>query len=123
MRLWVALILACLLGAAGCARKYPTWPRTALTTGPFPSAPATNNLIVTPETRLVGKIVRVNAPGRFVVLNFPVGRLPILDQSLNVYRQGLKVGEVKVTGPQMDDNVVADLISGEAREGDDVRDR
>ncbi len=78
-------------------------------------------LIVTPETRLLGKVVRVNASGRFVVLNFPIGHLPALEQRLNVYHLGLKVGEVRVTGPQLDDNVVADLVAGNATAGDEVR--
>jgi hypothetical protein len=62
-----------------------------------------------------------NAVGRFVVLSFPVGRMPRLDQTLFLYRNGLKVAEVKVTGPQRDNNVVADIISGDAQAGDEVR--
>jgi len=65
----------------------------------------------------------VRTAERFVVLNFPVGRLPVIDQRLNVYRGGLKVGEVKVTGPQYDDNVVADLVAGDSEIGDQVRDK
>jgi hypothetical protein len=42
-------------------------------------------------------------------------------QSLNLYRRGLKVGEVKVTGPQREDNIVADLVAGEAGVGDEAR--
>lgn len=72
---------------------------------------------------LVGKVVRFSSEGRFVVLNFPIGRLPSVDQKLYVYRQGLKVGEVKVTGPQKDDNTVADLVAGETQVGDEVRDK
>ena len=80
-------------------------------------------MIVTPETGLAGKVVKVNSGGRFVVLNFPVGHLPAIDQRLNVYRQGLKVGEVKISGPQLEDNVVGDLVSGNAEAGDEVRDQ
>ena len=40
-----------------------------------------------------------------------------------VYRDGLKVGEVKISGPTRDNNTVADLISGVANKGDEVRDR
>ena len=57
------------------------------------------------------------------MLNFPIGHLPSADQQLSIYRLGLKVGEVKVTGPQMDDNVVGDLVAGDAAAGDEVRDR
>ena len=68
-------------------------------------------------------MLKVNGAARFVVLNFPIGRLPSIEQRLNVYRQNLKVGEVKVTGPQREDNIVADISVGEAAVGDDVRDR
>ena len=80
-------------------------------------------LIVTQENSLIGKVALVNPTARFVVLNFPVGKLPLMDQHLNLYRGGLKVGEVKVTGPQYDDNVVADLVAGESEVGDQVRDK
>ena len=47
--------------------------------------------------------------------------MPSLDQRLSLYRKGLKIGEVKVTGPQQDDNMIADLVAGEAEVGDEVR--
>ena len=79
--------------------------------------------IVTPDRTLTGKVVSANATLRFTVLNFPVGRMPQVGQVLSVYRNGLKVGEVKVSGPQRDDNVVADISTGEAQKGDEVKDR
>jgi hypothetical protein len=81
------------------------------------------SLIVTPENALSGKVLKVNPEARFVVLNFPIGKLPFIGQRLSVYRYNLKVGEVKVTGPQREDNIVADISAGEAQPGDDVRDR
>jgi len=78
---------------------------------------------VTPDYSLAGKVVSYNDTGRFVVLNFPAGRMPKLDQHLFLYRAGLKVAEVNVTGPQSDDNTVADLVSGDAQTGDEVRDQ
>jgi hypothetical protein len=78
-------------------------------------------LIVTPETGLAGKVVRVVSSGRFAVLNFPIGRMPLIDQRAEVYRQGLKVGELRITGPQLDDNIVADILTGEVQPGDLVR--
>jgi len=80
-------------------------------------------LLVTPENSLTGKVVTYNVAGRFVVLDFPVGRLPALDQRLFVYRLGLKVGEIKITGPERDTNTVGDLVSGQAQKGDEVRDQ
>jgi hypothetical protein len=78
---------------------------------------------MTPETGLTGKIVKVNLGGRFVVLNFPIGHLPAQDQVLNVYHQGLKAGEIKVSGPQLEDNIVGDLTNGSAQVGDEVREQ
>jgi hypothetical protein len=80
-------------------------------------------LIVAPNPVLTGRVTSFNAVGRFVVLNFPIGRLPVMEQRLGVYRQGGKVGEVKITGPQRDDHIVADLTTGEAQPGDEVRER
>jgi hypothetical protein len=78
-------------------------------------------LIVTPENALVGKVALVNSAARFVVLNFPLGKMAAAEQRLNLYRRGLKVGEVKVTGPAREDNIVADLVAGEAEVGDEAR--
>jgi hypothetical protein len=47
--------------------------------------------------------------------------MAVPEQRLNLYRRGLRVGEVKVTGPQREDNIVADLVAGEAEVGDEVR--
>ena len=49
--------------------------------------------------------------------------MPKLQQTLFLYRAGLKVAELKVTGPQEEANIVADLVSGEAQVGDTVRDQ
>jgi hypothetical protein len=91
-----------------------------------PAAPASSApppAIVTPDNSLVGKVVSYSSAGRFVVLNFPSRQMPKPDSRLFLYRTGLKVAEVKVTGPQNDDNIVADLVSGDAQTGDEVRDR
>lgn len=79
--------------------------------------------IVTPDETLTGAVVSVNEVGRFVVLRFPLGRMPAEDSTLFVYRQGLKVAELKVTGPQKDDHTIADIRTGECRLKDEVRDR
>ena len=49
--------------------------------------------------------------------------MPQIGQTLSVYRAGLKVGEVKITGPQRDNDIVADLTTGDAGAGDDVREQ
>ncbi len=122
----VAVLILIPLLVSGCwwrhkESKPSPAPVTKTPVQPARSSGGDSKLIVTPETALIGKVVRANANARFVVLNFPIGRLPSMDQRLNVYRNGLKVGEVKVTGPQRDDNTVADIVAGESKIGDEVR--
>ncbi len=125
----LSLVLLVVLAVSGCAGKKDspaaTPPAPAGMTGQPPTPVQTNRpgMIVTPDDALIGKVVKVNPEAHFAVLNFPIGRLPKLDQKLNVYRLGLKVGELKVGGPQRDDNIVADLVEGQAQIGDEVRDR
>ena len=80
-------------------------------------------VIVTPDSTLIGKVVFVNPAARYVVLGFPTGRMPAAGQSLHVFRDGMKVGEVKVAPLKRDENVVADITAGEAQLGDQVKDR
>ena len=123
-RLFSCVLLAGLL-VAGCAghRSEPPHPQPA--TQPQPVATtnttAAPNPIITPDTSLSAKVVRFNSVGRFVVLSFPVGQMPQAGQTFFLYRAGMKVGEVKITGPQRDNDTVADLTEGDAQEGDDVR--
>lgn len=127
MRISLATVWFGALLAAGCAHNPPdgfsTRGFTPLSTASTsrPNVPSPQTVIVTPDTSLSGKIVKVNTGGRFVVLNFPVGHLPSLDQQFSVYHLGLKVGEVKVSGPQLDDNIIGDLVKGTAEAGDAVR--
>jgi hypothetical protein len=79
--------------------------------------------IVTADRGLIGKVKSVSPRSKFVLLNFPIGHLPEVDQFLTVYHKGLKVAELKVTGWQQDDLVVADILTGDAQEGDEVREK
>jgi hypothetical protein len=110
------LLVAAGLLLAGCVHHKASAPAPAAAAQPAPT-------IVTPDNSLTGKVVSYDDTGRFVVLNFPAGRMPKMDQRLFLYRGGLKVAEVVVTGPQSDDNTVADLASGDAQVGDEVRDQ
>ena len=117
VRILCCLGLAALVVVCGCAHK-----KDAPNTGPrHLSATGTTKLIVTPDDALVGKVAMVNQGSSFVILNFPLGRLPALQERFNLYRQGFKVGEVRVSGPQYDDNVVADLLAGDPAIGDEAR--
>lgn len=133
MRLPLPTLLLATVWVSGCATKtepvFQPLPGVSIAVPPLESAAPANKSktgepsIVTPDTILTGRVSVYNDAGRFVVLDFPIGHLPANDQRMFVFRQGLKVGEVKVTGPQRDHNTVADLVSGEARKGDEVRDR
>jgi hypothetical protein len=79
--------------------------------------------MVTPDNSLTAKVIRYNSVGRFVVLSFPIGQMPQNGQTFFLYRDGMKIGQVKITGPQRDNDTVADLIEGDAQQGDDVREQ
>jgi hypothetical protein len=125
MRLLLAMVALLLVWGTGCS---PGTSGAAKNQGAFsnPSAAtrsSTTNaqLIVTPETAMSGKVVRTVSSGRFAVLNFPIGRMPTIEQRAEAYRQGLKVGDLRITGPQLDDNIVADILTGDVQPGDRVR--
>ncbi len=80
-------------------------------------------LVVKPGGGISGKVMMADARGRFVILNFPFGQMPAVNAALDVFRHGVKVGEIKITGPQRDDNTAADVISGELQTGDVARQR
>ena len=126
------VFLTVLLGAlftSGCMWRKGKVAQAAAATKPAVASPSTHapgagqKPTVTPENGLNGTVASAKASLRFVVLTFPVDRMPAMDQRLSVYRQGLKVGEVKITGPLRDDNIVADIVAGEAEKGDEVRER
>jgi len=129
MRIVVSLaVLLLVMSCAGClfGRKHAKQPAPAATriSHPATNAPATaDTFTVTPEEGLHGRISSVNSGLRFVVLTFPIGQMPPLDEHLNVYRNGFKVAELKITGPQRDDNTVADIVSGDPITGDEVREK
>jgi hypothetical protein len=112
--LFAVLLIAVAVTGCSSSKKHPAAVQPAVT------APKT---IITPDTSLAAKVISVNTIGRFVVLDFPNGQLPKLQQALFIYRAGLKTAEVKITGPQSENNIVADLVSGEAKVGDTVRDQ
>ena len=64
----------------------------------------------------------VNDAGHFAVLTFPLGQFPANNAHLFIYRKGVKIGEVAVTGERLDVNVIADIVSGSVEKGDEVRD-
>jgi hypothetical protein len=75
----------------------------------------------TPVNESAGKVASVNTNLRFVVIDFGLNALPQAEQRLNVYREGQKVGEVKVSSQARNNIVAADITAGEARVGDEIR--
>jgi hypothetical protein len=81
------------------------------------------NLVITPASSLVGRVFSVNTQAKFVVVTFPIGQLPANDTRFSVFHAGMKVGEIRITIPPapIGDGVSADIITGSAQEGDEVR--
>jgi hypothetical protein len=97
----------------------PIAPRPA--TRSAPADPA--SLSIQPARIMNGRVAIVNANAGVCALNFPIGQLPAGGKTLTVYRHGVRVGEIKITGPQRDDNIIAEILSGELQPDDEARDR
>ena len=115
---------------AGCARSMPDPTASAAQTKTGrafkPAAvgrgqKAASKPEVTLDEAVLGTVVSVDPALRFLVMDFPVRKLPVLEQRLNVYRNGQKVGEVKVTGPGRDTTIAGDILVGVVQVGDEVR--
>ena len=122
------VLLLATLALVGCSAKSPAEKSTfGLRHVPPPGATISRTnatpITVTPAPGTVyGKVAHVNPTARFVVLTYPLGKLPPIEKRLSVYRNGMKVAELKVTGPARDQNTVADITAGEAQPGDEARD-
>src|SRR5579862_6387670 len=62
-----------------------------------------------------GKVASVNANLRFVVVDFSLNPLPKLDQQLGIYRNGQKVGVVKISAQARNNLIAADIMDGDAQ--------
>jgi hypothetical protein len=141
----VLLIVAAL---AGCAKDKPASAKSpeeafkaktpvAKTTAKSKTQPAAKDIPPTPQPPAkdaqadlpvitttddnIGRVAMVNVSARFAVVTFPFGRVPQPGQQLTLYRKGVKVGQLRVTGPQREFNTVADVIAGSAEADDEVR--
>jgi hypothetical protein len=117
----LAMLLA-VLAASGCSwLKY----RGPGSEGYMKSSPSGQpSSVVTPDLSLAAKVVRVNPTARFVILNFPQGQMPKPQQTMYIYRSGVKVAQVTISESkqeQMDNNIVADIVTGDPQAGDTVR--
>jgi hypothetical protein len=123
-----ALILctsACRSPSSAAVSGTPITPKNTRTVSAknIPAADDVNNPAVRAVNAVAGRIIAVRAPLRFVIIDFAGGRMPQLDQRLQVYRLDQKVAEVKISGPYLGTTVAADITAGDAFEGDLVRDR
>lgn len=100
----------------GVAPEPTAVPRPAGPTAPEPRYP-----VLTPITPVQGRVVFLNEKLRFVIVDFTFHQLPQPGQRLGLYRGATRIGEVRVSGPFRGQTTVADVMSGSARVGDQVR--
>jgi|ERR1700722_5805754 hypothetical protein len=114
MRIQIGLMCAALL-LSGCVHSNPpaSVPAPAVKQRP----PET---YITPALGPVGRVEMVNIESRFVVLSFLPGNVPPAGQGWRINHRGLKIGRVKITGPQLELSTVADIVEGEANVGDEA---
>ena len=77
--------------------------------------------MVTPIQTPSGRVISVNTELRFVVLDFSLNPAPAAEQRLGLYRENVKVGELRITRWSSGSNVVANIVAGEAKIGDEAR--
>lgn len=87
------------------------------------SSAATNAAPATAPTPglIKGKVLSVNGPLRYVVLDFTLFAVPPRGAIVELFRQGQKVSVVRVTGPQRDTVTAADVVEGAPQVGDEAR--
>ena len=114
MSLCVVVVMASWLTGCGWFHRDHAKP------APVKVAPVTP-VIVTPAQTSAAYVLLVNDSGRFVVLNFPGGQVPADGKILDIYRNGLKTAEVKTSKFRQENNVTADILTGDVRKGDEAR--
>ena len=119
---WQCLMaLAMVLSLTACASRSSKSSSQSYPAGQTPGSSAPAGTIVTPARPKSGRISLVNTSARYVIVTFSLGQLPARESHLHVYRDGLKVAELKITDYSRDINAVADIIAGECQVGDEVR--
>jgi hypothetical protein len=112
-----APVLLAMALAAGCAAHH-AHPKT---TPPPAVQPTASAPIITLDSSLSARVVSYNQAAEYVVLGFPSNQLPKIGDTLFLYRNGLKTAQLKVTGPASENNIVADVLTGDVQVGDEVR--
>lgn len=80
-----------------------------------------NNRVITLADPWAGKVALVNPEARFVILDYSLSQMPPIGERLSVFRKGVRVGEVKISGQPQTGYVAADITTGEIRIGDESR--
>lgn len=105
-----AAVVVLLVGCAASPGGKPTSPE------------GTNSVpVIRPLDGSVGRIVRVQSALRFVVVDYRLNQPPAPEQRLAVYREGVRIGELKAGYIRRETTVSADILSGDPQEGDEVR--
>lgn len=111
--------LGLFLGMAswGCAGGVRHAPGGVPQAGPVEASAAA----IRPMDASVGRVVRVQGGLRFVVVDFGLSEPPRAGMRLWVHRGGERVGVLKAGHFRRETTMVADVVSGEVLEGDEVR--
>lgn len=104
-------------GTLGCASQRPD--STTIDVGE--GRPAGGGRKIAEIVTQIGHVVSVNGELNFVVIEFPSGELPALGSEVGAYRENLKVGRIKISGPQQNLHTVGDVKDGRIRIGDEIR--
>jgi hypothetical protein len=110
--LQIPFAILCTLALAGCKHE----PDLAV------KPPVVSKQSMTPLNRVVGHVIKLNSTLKYVLVEFPTGKLPVPNQRLSVYRMGEKVGEIIVSPQSRESTFAADIVNGDAQVGDEARD-
>jgi|HubBroStandDraft_3_1064219.scaffolds.fasta_scaffold391641_2 hypothetical protein len=67
------------------------------------------------------RIVSLNSEHDFVVIDYTSQMIPDVGTTVNIYRNGKKVGAVRITEPVRAQFATADIVEGEVHVGDEAR--
>ncbi len=114
----ISLAGICALMLAGCQHSKID----AAIPAPPPKPAETGKPTMTTLDRIVGHVIKLNAALKYVVIEFPTGRLPVPNQRLGVYRARQKVGEIVISPQPRENTFAADIVAGDVQVGDEARD-
>lgn len=68
-----------------------------------------------------GRVHSLNPGLRFLVADYTLGGMPPLHSRLGVYRNDERIGEIRLSGPERNGFVAADILEGILQVGDEIR--